>query len=67
MKGNGKYIFLTLLLVDPDGKQQWWADNDSIDLVKNGGKIELTNSEYENTWYFPIFDDAILGDITRRS
>lgn len=62
MKGNGKYIFLTLLLVDPNGKQQWWADNDSIDLVKNGGKIELANSEYENVWYFPIFDDAIRGD-----
>lgn len=63
VQGNGKYIFLTLLLIDPSGKQQWWADNDSIDLVKNGGKIELKdNSEYENTWYFPVFNDAIAGD-----
>ena len=64
VKGNGKYIFLTLLLIDPKQNQQWWVDNDSIDLVKNGGKLNLKNSDYENTWHFPIFDDALTGEYT---
>lgn len=64
VKGNGRYIFLTLLLVDPKHNQQWWVDNDSIDLVKNGGKLELKEFEYENAWHFPIFDDALTGVYT---
>jgi hypothetical protein len=28
-------------------EQQWWADNDSLDLVKNGRKIKLKNKSYE--------------------
>jgi hypothetical protein len=60
--GNGKYIFLTLLLVDPYNEQQWWADNDSLDLVKNGRKIKLKNKSYENSWYFPLFENAQIGE-----
>lgn len=59
VKGNGKYIFLTLLLINNITKeQQWWVDNNTLDLVKNGGKLELKNETYESTWYFPIFGDA---------
>jgi len=59
---NGKYLFLTLLLENSNKEQQWWADNDSVDLVKNGGKLSLKNESYKNSWGFPIFSDAIPGE-----
>jgi hypothetical protein len=64
VQANGKYLFLTLLLENPDKEQQWWADNDSIDLVRNGGKLNLKNENYKNSWGFPIFSDAKLGEYT---
>ena len=59
---NGKFLLLTLLLEDPDKVQQWWADNDSLDLVRNGGKLNLKNESYKNSWGFPIFSDAKPGE-----
>lgn len=61
VQGNGKYLFLTLLLVNPAKEQQWWADNNTVDLIKNGGKLELNNESYQDSWYFPIYSDAVTG------
>jgi hypothetical protein len=62
--GKGKYIFLTLMLVktdDLDNTQSWWANNDTVDLSLNGGKLELKNQEYETCWTFPVYPDLKTG------
>jgi Domain of unknown function (DUF4062) len=56
VKGEGDYFFITLLLVDPDKNQQWFVDNETINLELDTGKLNLEpNKEYSNSWTFPIF------------
>lgn len=61
INGNGRYIFLTLMLANPEKEQAWWVDNNTIDLALNGGKMELKQEDYSNTWSFPIYPDAKVG------
>jgi len=60
--GNGKYLFLTLMLANPDKEQTWWVDTKTIDLALDGGKMELANDEYNNSWSFPIYPNAKIGE-----
>jgi hypothetical protein len=63
VKGEGDYFFITLLLVDPDKNQQWFVDNETINLELDTGKLNLEpNKEYSNSWTFPIFADAKVGE-----
>jgi Domain of unknown function (DUF4062) len=61
IKGKGKYMFLTLAIFDPDNKQTWFADNNTVDLVKDQGQKELRNEEYSNSWKFVIFGNSKPG------
>jgi hypothetical protein len=63
VKGEGNYFFITLLLVDPDKKQQWYVDNGTINIELDSGKLKLEpDKEYSNSWTFPIFADAKIGE-----
>jgi membrane carboxypeptidase/penicillin-binding protein PbpC len=64
VKGNGKYMFLTLAIIDPEKNQNWFADNNTVDLIKNEGQMELQNREYSNSWKFVIFGSSKPGTYT---
>ena len=49
VKGNGKYMFLTLAIIDTEKNQTWFADNNTVDLIKNEGQMELQSREYSNS------------------
>ena len=61
VNGNGKYMFLTLAIIDPDKNQTWFADNDTVDLTKNEGQLVLQDGEYSNSWKFVIFGSSKPG------
>ncbi len=61
VKGNGKYMFLTLAIIDPEKNQTWFADNNTVNLIKNEGQMELQNREYSNSWKFVIFGSSKPG------
>jgi hypothetical protein len=64
VKGKGNYLFLTLAIIDPQKKQNWYADNETVNLTLNAGKMKLDDQEYQKSWKFAIFGDAKLGIYT---
>lgn len=45
VRGTGKYMFVTLMMLYPDNKQVWWPDNSTVDLDYDKGKMELNNEK----------------------
>jgi hypothetical protein len=62
IKGEGKYLFLDLLIVDPDGNKYWFPDLGSWDAILDRGKKTLTNEEYSASWKFIIPESSKNGN-----
>jgi hypothetical protein len=58
VRGTGKYMFVTLMMLYPDNKQVWWPDTSTVDLDADKGKMELDNEKRDLSWDFPIYADA---------
>lgn len=59
-EGKSQYSFLDLLLVDPEGKQQWYVNPPDVD--QNIDKaIHQLDGEYKAEWPFEIYPVMMAG------